>query len=161
MNYRHNQALFIIVAAFLTATGKAEDIDDWYPFTPQHDAGSSILAMEDWNPEPAGAHGRVLQQEDKLMYDGREIKLWGLNVCFGSCAPEKEIAEQRAAFYRKYGINTVRLHKYAQGHGWGGIQSKDSFVKLDPAALDRMDYFIDGITIRCAATAACWTPWSS
>ena len=47
---------------------------------------------------------------------------------------------KRASFYAKYGINAVRLHKYADGPGWAGIQSKDSFVALDPDGLDRMDY---------------------
>jgi hypothetical protein len=136
-------AFFVIAGGVLMAApagGQAPQ--GWYPFVPENDTGPSVLGMDDWSPEPAGAHGRVLQQKDKLMYNGREIKLWGLNVCFGSCAPEKEIAERRAAFYRRYGINTVRLHKYAQGSGWAGIQSEGSFVKFDPAALDRMDYFI-------------------
>jgi hypothetical protein len=76
------------------------------------------------------------------MYHDRPIKLWGLNVCYASCAPDKELAERRARFYAKYGINSVRLHKYADGPGWAGIQSDDSFVQFDTAALDRMDYFV-------------------
>jgi hypothetical protein len=98
--------------------------------------------MEDWSPEPAGRHGRVLPEGRKLMYNGRELKMWGINHGFSSCSPDKAIAERRAAFYRKYGINAVRLHKYAQDYGRGGIQARDSFAKLDPEALDRMDYFI-------------------
>jgi hypothetical protein len=76
------------------------------------------------------------------MYDGVPIKLWGINVCYSSCAPNQQLADKRAAFYPKYGINAVRLHKYADGFGWSGIQTKDSFLSFDPAALDRMDYFI-------------------
>jgi hypothetical protein len=97
--------------------------------------------MEDWSPEPAGAHGRVLQQGDKLMYNGREIKLWGINITYNRCAPEKEIADRASAFYRKYGINTIRFHLYTQDYGWGGIQSERSCTKADPAKLDRMDYY--------------------
>jgi hypothetical protein len=68
--------------------------------------------------------------------------LWGLNVCYSSCAPDEPLADRRARFYAKYGINTVRLHKYADGAGWAGIQSEGSFLEFDPAALDRMDYFV-------------------
>jgi hypothetical protein len=45
-----------------------------------------------------------------------------------------------AAFYPQYGINSVRLHKYVDGPGWAGIQSKESCVEFDPAGLGRMDY---------------------
>lgn len=29
------------------------------------------------------------------MYNGKPIKLWGLNLCFSACAPEKPLAEKR------------------------------------------------------------------
>ncbi len=50
------------------------------------------------------------------------------------------MADKRAAFYPRYGINAVRLHKFADGTGWSGIQSKESAAEYDPAGLDRMDY---------------------
>ena len=45
-----------------------------------------------------------------------------------------------AAFYRKYGFNTVRHHKHMDGPGWQGFQSPDSFVKFEPEGLDHFDY---------------------
>ena len=65
--------------------------------------------MAHWLDAPAGKHGRITRKEDKLIYDGQPIKLWGLNVCYSSCAPDKELADRRAKFYAKYGINTVLL----------------------------------------------------
>lgn len=115
-------------------------IDAWYPWQAGSETGESVLGMEDWLDAPAGKHGRILRQGDKLLYNGRPIKLWGLNLCYGACAPEKSLADKRAALYRKYGINAVRLHKFADGPGWAGIQSKESCVQFDPAALKRMDY---------------------
>jgi hypothetical protein len=117
--------------------------EDWYTFTPDddHDAASEI-SMADWLEKPAGKHGRIGRDGEKLVYNGKPIKLWGLNLCFGTCAPEKELADKRAAFYAKYGVNSVRLHKYADGTNWSGIQSEESFVDLDPDGLDRMDYQI-------------------
>jgi len=115
----------------------------WYPFTPSndHDAPSAI-GMDAWNAEPAGTHGRVERQGDKLVYNGEEIKLWGLNNTYRSCAPSKEMAEKRAAMYRKFGVNAMRLHKYADGPGWAGIQSETSFINFDPEGLDQMDYYV-------------------
>ena len=115
-------------------------IDAWYPWQAAGAAGESVIGLEDWFEPPAGKHGRITRDADQLVYHGRPIRLWGLNLCYGACAPEKELADKRAAFYRKYGINAVRLHKYADGPGWAGIQSPDSFVRFDPDSLDRMDY---------------------
>jgi hypothetical protein len=121
----------------------AGEMDGWYAFTPANKHNDpSAIGMEAWSTEPAGLHGRVLAKGDKLFYNGEEIKLWGLNNSYGTCAPDKELANRRAAFYRKFGFNAIRLHKYADGTEWAGIQSADSFLEFNPAGLDRMDYFI-------------------
>lgn len=119
------------------------DIDQWYPFQPSVDYEKpSELSLADWIEAPAGRHGRIQRRGDGLVYNGRPIKLWGLNVCYASCAPDRDLAERRAKFYARYGVNSVRLHKYADGPGWAGIQAKGSFVEFDAEALDRMDYFV-------------------
>ena len=115
-------------------------IATWYPWQATGDTGASAIGLDDWLDRPAGKHGRIVRQGDQLLVNGQPIKLWGLNLCYGTCAPEKELADKRAAFYRKYGINSVRLHKYADGPGWAGIQSPDSFAEFDAEGLDRMDY---------------------
>ena len=117
--------------------------DQWYTFKPSQDYDKpSEIGMADWIDAPAGKHGRMVREGDHLIYDGKAIKLWGVNVCYGSCAPDKKLADKRAKLYPKYGINSVRLHKYADGPGWAGIQSKESFAEFDRDGLDRMDYFI-------------------
>ena len=131
---------------FLTGSSQIpfeEGFEGWYTFCPDddHDAPSDI-SMADWLEKPAGKFGRIERDGEKLIYNGEPIKLWGLNLCYSTCAPEKELADKRATFYAKYGVNSVRLHKYADGAGWAGIQSADSFVDLDPEGLDRMDYQI-------------------
>jgi len=140
MNKHVGFPLFLAASALAVHAG---DMEGWYTFNPDNlHSGSSAIGMEAWNTEPAGVHGRVLAKGDKLFYNGDEIKLWGLNNCYAACAPDKEMADRRAAFYRKFGFNAMRLHKFADGTDWAGIQSADSFVKLDPAGLDRMDYYI-------------------
>ena len=115
---------------------------EWYVFQPEnsHDE-ASLIGMENWNSEPAGKFGRIRSKEDKLYYNGNEIKIWGINNCYGACAPDKETAERQAVFYRKFGFNSIRLHKYADRPGQG-IQSENSFVEFDPVRLDQMDYYV-------------------
>jgi len=117
-----------------------QDPEGWYEFRPQNDTGPSAIGMQEWLDKPAGRLGRIAREGDRLIYGGRPIKLWGLNLCYGACAPDKELADRRAAFYAKYGVNTVRLHKFADGPGWAGVQSKESFAEYDAEGLDRMDY---------------------
>jgi hypothetical protein len=137
---------FLFVGVLTLGDGVAYGADadatsTWYPFEAKSDPAAGEIGMQSWLDKPAGLHGRIVRQGEKLLYNGKPVKLWGLNLCFANgCAPEKAVADKRAAFYAKYGINSVRFHKYADGPGWSGIQSKDSFVTLDPAGLDRMDY---------------------
>lgn len=131
---------------FYTSADRLPDepgIDEWYPFEfdPDHD-GPTEIGMEDWLEAPAGRHGRIVREGDRLVYGGRPIRLWGINLCYSACAPEPALARRRARFYARYGINSVRLHKFADGPGWAGIQSPESFTRFDPDGLDRMDAFV-------------------
>lgn len=131
---------------YLGCSAQVDFNDDavWYDFQPKNDySRPSIIGLEDWNSEPAGQHGRIVSVTDKLQYNQRDIKLWGINNTYGDCAPTQALADKRAAFYRKFGINAVRLHKYADRPAPGGIQTEESFVKFDPEAFRRMDYYIN------------------
>lgn len=115
--------------------------EDWFPWAPAAQLPeASVIGMEDWLDAPAGRQGRVSAEGDRLLCGGKPIRLWGLNLCYGACAPPRDLADRRARFYARYGINAVRLHKYADGPGWAGIQAADSFAAFEPEALDRMDY---------------------
>jgi hypothetical protein len=137
--------------------GFEKGFENWFEFKPDTDYEKpSEIGMQDWLEAPAGKHGRLQRKDDRLLYNGKPIKLWGINLCYGTCAPEKALADKRAKFYSTYGINAVRLHKWADGSGWAGIQSKDSFVEFDPAGLDLMDYQVaqfkkHGIYVKLSA----------
>ncbi len=131
-------ALILLPAA--VRAGASADMSSWYVFEPNSTTVPGEIGMQDWFEAPAAKHGRISRDGDKLLYNGRPVKLWGINLCYSACSPEKPLADKRAAFYTKYGINSVRLHKYIDGPGWAGIQSADSCVQFDPAGLDRMDY---------------------
>ncbi len=135
----------ILLSLFLLLSSitYSQELSDWYPWNPNNNLDVGEIGMQDWIEQPAGRHGRIARQDDVLIYNGKPIKLWGLNLCYNAgCAPDKAIAERRAKFYAKYGINAVRLHKYADGPGWRGINSRNSYAEFDPEDLDRMDYLI-------------------
>lgn len=118
------------------------DTDDWYVFSSTDTTSPGVFGMQDWLDAPAGNRGRIIRRGGDLMYAGEPIRIWGINNTFADCAPDKALAEKRAAFYAKYGINSVRLHKYGEGSNWRGILSNSSFTEFEPESLDRMDYFI-------------------
>jgi len=141
-----------------TADYPTPDLGNWFAFTPTgKDSPKNEISMASWLEKPAGKYGRITRREDRLLYNGKPIKLWGINNCYATCAPDKDLAGNRASFYAKNGINSVRLHKYADGHGWEGIQSARSFTRFDPEALAKMDYYVaqlkeHGIYTKLSAT---------
>jgi hypothetical protein len=142
---RAMRILGLLICATVAAaapSAAAEAPGGWYEFRPENDTGPSAIGMQDWLEKPAGRHGRITREGGQLIYHGQPIKLWGLNLSFSACAPEKDLADRRAAFYAKYGVNSVRLHKFADGAGWAGIQSAESVAEYDPDGLDRMDYLV-------------------
>lgn len=150
------QTRLIALACFASAL-PAATTDGWYPFAARSNPAPGEIGLQDWLVKPAGKHGRPQLAGQRLTYHGRDFKIWGVNNSYSACSPSKEVADRRAAWYAKYGINGVRLHKYADGPGWSGIQSEDSFVRLDPAGLDRMDYFVarlkaHGIYVKLSPT---------
>ncbi len=133
----------------VVAAAKASDLSDWYLFSPQSPIpAASEWSLSSWLEAPAGKHGRIVHKGDQLIYNGQPIKLWGINNSFMACAPDNELADKRADFYAAMGINSVRLHKYADGTGWAGILTQESAVEFDPVKLDRMDYYVAALKKR-------------
>lgn len=145
------------LAGILTAAPVVQGTSEWYTFKPSGSSAPGAIGMQSWIEKPAGKHGRIMRKGSELVYNGKPLTLWGLNLCYGDCAPDKTVAEKRAALYTKYGINAVRLHKYADGPGWRGIQVPHTFMEFDPEKLDRLDYQIAqfrkaGIFVKLSAT---------
>ena len=133
------------IDAYFTA-GEVPDpanIADWFAWTAASDSGSSVIDASGLLDAPAGKNGRVRIEGGNLVNDKGRVKFWGINTNYGGGnAPTREIADRRADWYAKYGINAVRFHKFANGRGWAGICSAESAVEFDEAAADRMDYFV-------------------
>lgn len=134
-----------------------ENWDDWFVWDATSDMSRpSVFDMSGWLDKPAGKYGRVIRQDDKLIYNGSPAKFWGSNVCYSNCFPEHDMSEQKARFYARYGINSVRFHKFADGSTWNGLLSADSYVKFDPQRCEKMDFFVhqlkeQGIFIKLSA----------
>lgn len=128
------------VIRFYASTAEVPMQDDhskWFAFTPRNDNAAGAIGMADWLAVPE----KPLQIDgDHFLRDGRPLKIWGTNVEYAENAPRKEVAEKRAAFFAKFGVNGVRLHKLTNP-GWEGLGSKTSAAEYDPAALERFDYF--------------------
>ncbi|MCL2624576.1 MAG: hypothetical protein FWD31_13010, partial [Planctomycetaceae bacterium] len=112
------------------------DWDQWFPWTADADVTKpSVIDASGLLDAPAGKHGRVLSEGDQLIYNGKPIKFWGLNTCYEAIASPKDVSEQRAAFYAKYGVNAVRLHKFADGPDWDGVLDRNSYTRYNPEKL--------------------------
>lgn len=115
----------------------------WFPWEATADTKQpSAIDASGLLEAPAGKHGRVTRDGDRLTYNGKPIKFWGLNTCYESIASPKDVSERRAAFYAKYGVNAVRLHKFADGPDWDGVLDRNSYVRYNPEKLARMDTYV-------------------
>jgi hypothetical protein len=122
---------------------------DWFPYQPKYDFFANEIGMEEWLEKPAGIHGqaRLVDGKDYFQFeDGTKIKFWGTNLSYGASAPSKENADFTAKRFAKYGINSVRMHKFLGPNGWEGIADANDSTLFDAAGIDRLDYFSKQLT---------------
>jgi hypothetical protein len=124
------------------AVAMPENWDQWFRWQATGTGDDNdVISLAPWLDAPAGRHGRITRDGDHLLYNGERIRLWGINASYSACTPPRDRADRQSAFYARYGINSVRLHKYADGRGWAGIL-RNGAADFDPEALDRMDYYV-------------------
>ncbi|MDP6546916.1 MAG: carbohydrate binding domain-containing protein [Phycisphaerae bacterium] len=75
--------------------------------------------------------------------DGKRVRIWGVNLCFGACFPTHADAKRVAKRLGAFGINSVRFHHMDYQNFPRGIWDAKDPMKLSTEALDRLDYFID------------------
>ena len=116
----------------------------WFLFSPTNTAAAGEIGLADWLDRPAGRHGFATARGDEIVFeDGTPVKFWGTNHGNLTVAPDAAEADRRAAWYAKFGLNAVRLHKFL----WpgDGIGSHDRSTEFVPALLDRMDYYVTAL----------------
>ena len=125
------------------------DWDRWFAWKPDTKEGSpTAIGMADWLEAPAGKHGDVTMDGDRLIYNGKPFKVWGTNRAYASIAPKQSDAPRIAGFYAEHGINAVRFHKYGDGSGWAGLLDGTSATAFDPQRLDDLDFFVKELKDR-------------
>ncbi|HAQ17650.1 MAG TPA: hypothetical protein DCR40_00255 [Prolixibacteraceae bacterium] len=111
MNQKH--LLLITIFVWLAMTAVAQDLKDWFVFSPENQPTDAITDMADWLDKPAGKHGFVLMKDDQLEFeDGTPIKFWGTNVCSNQPFMKPEEAVKWGNFLSRFGFNGVRFHKF-------------------------------------------------
>lgn len=96
--------------------------------------------------KPAGKNGFITIKDGHFCKpNGERFKIWGVNLSWGACLPEKKDAAAYAAFIARFGINAVRLHfldsNYGQEHSLFDYNLSTT-RKLKLEQLDKLDYFI-------------------
>jgi len=151
-----------ILAAITAADGPAvlaerrveyefTDTTGWYAW--DFDETSADLGELDLSATldaPAGKHGFTqIGADGHLVFaDGTQARFFGTNVGGSAIAPEKDQAPIIAGRLAAFGVNLLRLH--IPDSTWGGLidMSRDDTRELDPAALDRYDYFVNELLQR-------------
>jgi hypothetical protein len=130
-------SLAILTLSLLLAVSLRAADDTWFPFMPENTDEPGVIGMADWLDAPAGKHGAVLMRGSGFVFeDGTPVRFWGLNNGSGGCAPAEEEADRRAAWYAKYGVNAVRLHKFTNP-----CKSDTVSTELETDAWKRIDYY--------------------
>lgn len=80
--------------------------------------------------------------------DGRQVRIWGVNLCFGANFPTHEDASRVATRMAAAGVNSVRLHHMDTSRWPAGIWKAEDGRTIEPEALDRLDYFINEMAQR-------------
>ncbi|MEN6575358.1 MAG: carbohydrate binding domain-containing protein [Phycisphaerales bacterium] len=93
------------------------------------------------NSERLTAHGGHFSR-------GRQLRIWGVNLCFGANFPTHEDAPLVATRLAAAGVNSVRLHHMDTSRWPAGIWNAQDGRTIEPKALDRLDYFINELATR-------------
>lgn len=116
---------------------------DWKPIEHTLDIEpGGILDFSNLLDAPAGKYGQVVVKGSRFEFanrPGQRVRFFGTNLCFSANYPTKEQAEKIAQRLARIGYNAVRTHHYDRD--LCDRNAPDS-TTLDPAQLDRYDYFI-------------------
>jgi hypothetical protein len=111
--------------------------DDWFPVVFDDDPLSpdSVIDASRLVEAPAGKHGFLVADGDNLRFSNSDqpVKLWGVNANVDMKSTPEQM-EQRARWFRKFGINQVRQHTMI---GAVGLLRPDG--TLDPKRFDAFD----------------------
>ena len=96
-----------------------------------------------YNYQPLSEADRLSIDGEKFVIEnGRQVRIWGVNMSFAANFPTHDDAGRLARRLAGAGMNSVRFHHMDTSKWPNGIWD-DSGQKFHPEAIDRLDYFID------------------
>lgn len=120
------------------------DATQLFPFyLPWDDSSETVTSFRRYLHTPAGKYGHVYVGPDGHLYvGGQRIKFLGVNICGSAAFPTRHEAEGIASRLAKFGVNIVRFHHMDAAWESFNIFQQPGTRRLNPAALDRLDYLI-------------------
>ncbi|MDZ7615742.1 MAG: hypothetical protein U1E05_01985, partial [Patescibacteria group bacterium] len=112
------------------------------PFViPTHPNPESRVALKA-EPVPVDAQ-RLVVRDGHFALGDRRVRIWGVNLTFAACFPEKEDAPLVARRLADAGVNNVRFHHMDSANWPRGLFDPKNPAQFAPEALERLDNFID------------------
>ncbi len=111
---------------------------------------SCLLDLSDRLSAPAGSKGFLFVGTDGHFYfaDGTRARFWGINVAKDSVFQPNETINRVCDLFAQAGINLVRLHHVDDVGGLLPPGRAGLGQRLEPTALDRVDYWIAALKQR-------------
>ncbi|NJN26478.1 MAG: hypothetical protein HC819_11120 [Cyclobacteriaceae bacterium] len=127
---------FLMVNMLLSTWSLAQSDTAWFDFRPSEDFISNEIALDTWLDRPAGKHGFVMMQGDKLVFeDETPVKFWGTNLASQLPFMAHDEAIVWANFLSRFGFNGVRFHKFT----WEATDGQHSTI-ITPENWQNHDY---------------------
>ncbi len=127
---------------------KATDDLPFLPFEMKwENSNNAKLNLSFLLDKPAGRDGFIKIKDGHFVKpSGERFKIWGVNLAFGACFPDKSDAPKVAAYLARFGVNGVRLH-FLDAE-WGKERSlmnngKDNTRELSAKQFDKLDFFVN------------------
>ena len=106
--------LSIVMLVFCTSVANAQNID-WFTLVDATDPNGSVINMSAWLDKPAGVHGFVRMDGDRLVFDdGTPVKFWGTNIAGNKPFMPRDEAVIGADFLSRDGFSAVRFDKFTE-----------------------------------------------
>ncbi len=145
-NERTKLSRFLMVALACGLAGTAAG-QDFVPFAiPARISAGQPVWVTDF--QPIETRSERLTAAEHFRRGGRDVRLWGVNLCFGADFPTHEDAPYVAERLAAAGVNTVRCHHMDTSRWPHGIWNAKDGKTIEPQALDRLDYFINELAKR-------------
>ncbi len=145
-NERISPLSFLVVAIACYSVGTALG-QEFVPFViPARISPGQAVWVADHKPIEAGSER--LTAGEHFRRGGRDVRIWGVNLCFGGNFPTYEDAPYVAERLAAAGVNSVRCHHLDTSRWPRGIWNAENGKTIETQALDRLDYLINELAKR-------------